>query len=257
MFTSDNRILLLVAHPDDETIGFGGHLSQCHNLYLVNLTEGSPLNLKYANYCGCTTQEEYRTLRMSELRSALMMSDFDFSHYVNLHYVDLGVLYAIEQVINDVLCIIKEIQPEVILTHPYEGGHPDHDCAAYIVQESIKLISEHNPSISIKRMEFACYHGKNGYMETGTFLDSSEKIITVQLSGECKQIKEKMLNCFNSQKEMLSLFYTDRELFRTAPVYSFITPPHEGTLLYERMDMGIESKCWRNIVNSISGSFSQ
>jgi LmbE family N-acetylglucosaminyl deacetylase len=255
MFTINDRILLLVAHPDDETIGFGGHISHCPNLYLVHLTEGSPQNLKYANYCGCTNQEEYAKLRMSELRSALTISSFDYNHYSNLQCVDLGVIYSIEKVIGDVLRIIKEIQPEVILTHPYEGGHPDHDCAAFIAQESIKIISEHNKTSDIRRMEFTCYHGKNGYMETGTFLDHSEKTITVQLSQEKKQMKEKMLNCFNSQKEMLSLFYTDKEIFRTAPEYSFSKLPHEGKLLYEQMDMGIESKCWRNIVNSLSQVF--
>lgn len=255
MFTGNDRILLLVAHPDDETIGFGGHISQCPNLYLVHLTEGSPENLKYAHYCGCTNRGEYAKLRMNELKSALTVCDFDNNHYSNLQYVDLGVIYYIEKIIEDVLHLIKEIKPAVIMTHPYEGGHPDHDCAAYIAQKSIRIVSEKNEMSAIKRMEFTCYHGKKGYMETGTFLDRSEETITVQLSRQNRQIKEKMLNCFNSQKEMLSLFCSDKEIFRTAPVYSFTKPPHEGKLLYEKMNMGIESQCWRNIVNSVSKSF--
>jgi LmbE family N-acetylglucosaminyl deacetylase len=255
MFTSNDTILLLVAHPDDETIGFGGHISQCPKLHIVYLTEGSPEDLKYARNCGCNSMKEYAELRKNELERALAVCGFNYNNYYNLKSIDLGVVYSLEKVIREALALILTIQPTVFLTHPYEGGHPDHDCAAYIGQKCAEILLKNRVMSTIRRFEFTCYHGKNGYLETGTFLNHSENITAIQLSLENKQIKENMLKCYHSQKEMLSLFCTCKETFRPAPVYSFINPPHDGQLLYERMNMGIEGQYWRNIVNSASTSF--
>jgi LmbE family N-acetylglucosaminyl deacetylase len=251
MFNNNDRILLLVAHPDDETIGFGGHIFQCPNLYMVHLTEGSPENLQYALNCGCGSKMEYAELRMNELERALTLCNFDFSHYYNTKTNDQGVVYAIEKVMGEVLHLIKKIRPTILLTHPYEGGHPDHDCAAFIAQKVVEVLSENTMLSNVRRLEFTCYHGKNGYLETGNFPDRSQNMMTIQLTPGQRQIKEKMFKCYHSQKEMLSMFCTDKETFREAPVYSFQTPPHEGKLLYENMNMGIESQNWRAIVNSI------
>lgn len=252
MFSNNDRILLLVAHPDDETIAFGGHISQCPELFLVHLTEGSPDNLRYAYMYGCSSKKEYAELRMNELERALTVCDFNQSHYCNLRYNDIGVVYAIENVLWEVLHLIEKIRPTVILTHPYEGGHPDHDCAAYITQKAIEILFPDNGLSQIRRSEFTCYHGRNGYMETGTFLGFSENIKTIHLPMESKRKKEEMLKCYKSQKEMLSLFCVDKEMFRDAPVYSFCTPPHDGKLLYENMNMGIESECWREIIEAVN-----
>lgn len=255
MFTNNDRILLLVAHPDDETIAFGGHISDCPNLFIVHLTEGSPDNLLYASRNGCSGKKAYAELRMNELENALQVCKFDHNHYCNLRYNDLGVVYTIENALWEILHLIEKIQPEVIMTHPYEGGHPDHDCAAYISQKTIEILSPRYGLSQIQRVEFTCYHGRNGYLETGTFLGDSETVKTIQLSLESKQKKVDMFECYYSQKEMLSLFMVDKEMFRIAPVYSFGSPPHDGKLLYETMDMGIDGQSWREIVDVVSDMY--
>jgi hypothetical protein len=61
-----------------------------------------------------------------------------------------------------------------------------------------------------------------------------------------------MIDCFATQREMLSIFNIEKEVFRIAPVYDFSQPPHGGTLLYEIMNWGLNSNKWRAVVEQVS-----
>ena len=100
-----------------------------------------------------------------------------------------------------------------VLTHPYEGGHPDHDAAAFIAAHC-----------GVPVMEFACYRAGNGGMEVGTFLPGPEPVRLVLTPGEARR-KRAMLDCFVTQAATLQPFGTTQETFRLAPAYDF-TPGH-------------------------------
>jgi hypothetical protein len=100
-------------------------------------------------------------------------------------------------------------------------------------------------------IEFSCYHGNNDCINTSGFVNDDQEILTILLTEKQVNLKKRMFECFNSQKDMLSLFSIERELYRVAPNYKFDQPPHEGTLLYEKMNWGTNGIEWRNTVNNI------
>ena len=122
----------------------------------------------------------------------------------------------------------------VVLTHPYEGGHPDHDAAAFIAAHC-----------GCPVLEFASYHaGLGSGMRTGAFLPGPEPV-RVGLTVAEQARKRAMLGAFATQAGTLAPFGTEYELFREAPGYDFSRAPHDGLLHYEQYDWGMTGARWR------------
>jgi LmbE family N-acetylglucosaminyl deacetylase len=132
--------------------------------------------------------------------------------------------------------------PHVLITHPYEGGHPDHDSASLIARLAASQPAESQPEI----LEMTSYHTRDGQCVTGEFLDPTSEII-VEFSNADQRRKRKMLEAYASQRLVLESFGTDRERFRTAPEYDFSQPPHEGKLWYECMGWPMTGAQWREL----------
>jgi LmbE family N-acetylglucosaminyl deacetylase len=138
--------------------------------------------------------------------------------------------------------LIGRLQPDLVLSPAYEGGHPDHDAAAFavaLVRKSIK---------SFRHWEYPLYHAnRKGRMITGKFIarpdDGRETVIS--LSEDEKSLKSRMLACFETQQEIINRFRVKSERFRPAPAYDFTRPPHPGPLQYERWGWGITGAEWR------------
>jgi hypothetical protein len=99
------------------------------------------------------------------------------------------------------------------------------------------------------------YHGASGALTAGEFLprpqgspETSPEVpeVTLRLSEEENRLKQAMLDCFQSQQEMLASFRAlDSERFRAVPAYDFTQPPHPGPLLYEQRDSPLSGAQWR------------
>jgi len=62
--------------------------------------------------------------------------------------------------------VFGRLRPELVLEHPFEGGHPDHDTTAFAVHAACRLVApERRPEL----VEFTSYHGRGGQIETGFF----------------------------------------------------------------------------------------
>ena len=112
-------------------------------------------------------------------------------------------------------------------THPYEGGHPDHDAAAFIAQEACALAAARGQRPP-PRLEFACYHPSGERLVTGRFLPGGPRAIELSLSGADRERKRAMLAAHQSQREVLSAFSLEIERYRPAPLYDFSQRPHPG-----------------------------
>ncbi len=124
MPTTDRRLMIVLAHPDDESFAIGGTIAKYSAL-------GVRITLVYATQgeMGVKGLDASLTgiLREKELRAAgviLGASDIRF-----LGYMDgmLSLANPKEVVIN-ILQVIKEIKPQIIITFGSDGisGHPDH-----------------------------------------------------------------------------------------------------------------------------------
>lgn len=124
------RILVVLAHPDDETFIFGGTLAKYGargaQITLVCATKGEMG--RRLGIPPVATRESLPVLREQELREACAALGIEDLRFLGLRdktldYYDPGELAAM------IIPIMRELQPAVVITfHEQLGGHPDH-CA--------------------------------------------------------------------------------------------------------------------------------
>ncbi len=150
---------------------------------------------------------------------------------------DQRAAWHLEELTRGLVAVLQEFSPEAVLTHPYEGGHPDHDACAFAVHTAVRLCRRPAPLL----LEAPFYHlDGSGSMRTGAFLDEDRfPAVRLELSPREQANKRARLACFASQTETLAQFGTEQEAFRLAPAYDFTQPPHGGKLLYECFPWGM------------------
>jgi mycothiol S-conjugate amidase len=161
MVMANKRLLIVYAHPDDESFGNGGliakYVKEGVDVYYVCATDGDrgtiPDDMK-------DLYPTVRELRLSELDAATKI--LGFKHVYKLGYKDSGMmtdptindpdclwyhsqqpdLYA--KIVRRVVDIIRDIQPQVILTfNKYGGyGHPDHIAIQRATTEAFTLAGD-------------------------------------------------------------------------------------------------------------------
>ena len=147
------RLLAAFAHPDDEGFGSGGTLAMLADrgatVTLVCATNGDVGEISDP---ALATPETLGQVRQTELRNAMDVtgvSDVRFLNYrdsgmagteenehpESLHQADAG------KVVGQLVSIIQETNPDVVITHdPYGGyGHPDHKAMSRHTTEAFGL----------------------------------------------------------------------------------------------------------------------
>jgi N-acetylglucosamine malate deacetylase 2 len=240
------RVLVVAAHPDDETIGCGGLLGRLREPVILHVTDGAPRNLAHARAAGFELREDYALARRMELRNALELVGIRQEQMRSLEIPDQDASLDLTGLASRIADVLRQTRPGAVLTHSYEGGHPDHDATAFAVHAACALV-EAAPDIYEFTSYHAAYRARDDGMEMGQFLIESEPGEAVQLTNHERERKRQMVDCFGTQLEMLRQFPLDVERFRPAPVYSFTEPPHPGKLFYENFDWGITGKRWRTL----------
>ena len=136
--------------------------------------------------------------------------------------------------------LLDRLAPDVLLTHPYEGGHPDHDAAAFITQAACRLL----PSPPA-RLEFLSYHSRDGRLECTAFLPNGHEGVRAYLGEREQAFKRALLSVYTSQTQVLAQFTPDTERVRVAPDYDFREPPHAPPLHYEQYPWGMDGRTFR------------
>lgn len=229
------RVALVVAHPDDETIAAGASLHLLPGLLLVHVTDGAPRALADAAAAGFDAPEDYAAARRGELMAALALAGAA-PEMVELGIVDQEASFAMAALARALARLFDAHGTDAVITHAYEGGHPDHDATAFAV---------HAAAGRRPVLEFAGYHADPaGALLTGRFLPGADSTVVTLTDAE-RARKRAMLDCFRTQARTLAPFGTERELFRPAAPYDFTAPPLPGRLNYEHWGWSMTGARWR------------
>jgi LmbE family N-acetylglucosaminyl deacetylase len=239
-----DRSVIIAPHPDDEAIGAAIWMSRQRrgSVTVIHLTDGSPRDPKFALAAGFESREEYAAARRRELYAALALAGISRDQCIRLGFVDQEIHHCLRRVVNDLVEILRDVRPRVVLVPPYEGGHPDHDSAAFAARAAHQAAGH---AFSLR--EYRLYHaGASGDWDTLDFLPKTGgPSETLFFSAQEREKKAEILRSFRSQADVLARFPVSEERFRDAPQYDFTRPPHSGELLYERWQWGIRWKQWR------------
>jgi|tagenome__1003787_1003787.scaffolds.fasta_scaffold20765264_2 LmbE family N-acetylglucosaminyl deacetylase len=243
-------VAVVVAHPDDEVIGIGGHLALLPSVRLVLVTDGAPRDLVDARRNAFNTREVYAEARRRELECAMALANVPPNRLECFGFVDQEASLHLTTIARRLAGWLADHQIELVLTHSYEGGHPDHDATAFAVHAASRLLLSQRGG-DIRIFEMTSYHaGLDGELIIGAFLPSSfstgsDDEIYLPLSDDQRALKRRMLSCHASQTEVLAAFSVEAERLRPAPYYNFTKPPHPGPLWYEQFNWGMRGERWR------------
>lgn len=246
----DNPVAIICAHPDDETIGLGSRLPRLRNVAVLHVTDGAPAAMSDALRNGYDTREQYVAARRAELEAALALAGVRRHQLHECEIPDQGTSLMMSVATREILDFLDRFSPQVVVTHPYEGGHPDHDATAFAVHAACRLAHQKSGR-QIGIVEMTSYYNRNGSLAAGEFLESSPAvpISTAWLEPKERELKQNMFACFRTQAPVLTQFQIDAERFRPAPKYDFTRAPHNGTLFYELHPWGMTGECFRAHAN--------
>jgi N-acetyl-1-D-myo-inositol-2-amino-2-deoxy-alpha-D-glucopyranoside deacetylase len=166
------RLLLVHAHPDDETINNGVTMAKYAasgaQVTLVTCTrgeEGEVLVTELANLASDKDDKlgEHREVELKDAMVQLGINDFRFLGAPNKKWRDSGMMGTtqnergdvfwqadLDEASHELVKIILEIQPQVLITYDEFGGygHPDHIKAHRVAMRATELAAEQGWHVS-------------------------------------------------------------------------------------------------------------
>lgn len=168
----EKRLLLVHAHPDDETINNGAtmakYVAEGAQVTLVTCTrgeEGEVLVPALADLASSIDDKlgEHRVIELTNAMAELGVRDFRFLGAPNKKWRDSGMMGTppnergdvfwqanLDEAANELVKIILEIKPQVMITYDEIGGygHPDHIKAHQVAMRGAELAASAGWSIS-------------------------------------------------------------------------------------------------------------
>lgn len=144
-------LLAVVAHPDDE-LSTGGALAKYAaagaRCYVVCATRGDGPDAQIKNEAA--TRETLGQVRLQELACSCATLGIEAPRC--LHYQDGAVVQVpLETAARDVARLIRELQPQIVITHDPGGGygHPDHIAVSAFTTRAFELAADARVDLSL------------------------------------------------------------------------------------------------------------
>jgi LmbE family N-acetylglucosaminyl deacetylase len=253
------RLLVIAAHPDAETAGAASLLTTLPDCAVLHLSDGVPHDRALWPSGAALTRDGYASQRRGEVVRAMDIAGIPSTDVHCLALQDLELVFHLADLARELVRWMIALTPELVITHAYEGGHPDCDAAAFATSAARDLLLRSGQRAPML-LEMALCHGAGGELTIGQFVASDDvgpPQIQCAFRGAALDRKHEMLRCFESQEDALAPFFTlEYERFRPAPRYDFAAPPHFGPLLYEQRGMEMDGDTWRALAARARGELS-
>lgn len=236
----------MVAHPDDEVLGCGVLLSRHPSARVVHVTDGSPATGADAARLGFASPAAYARARRGELEAALALAGIGPDRLPSLGVPDQGASLHLAAIARRLAPLVEGA--DVVLTHAYEGGHPDHDATAWAVHAAVRPRGGAGPAL----VEMPFYRaGPEGWLRQDFSPEpGAGPTVTLVPTDAERDLKARMLAAHASQAGILADFPPGPERFRLAPPHRFDAPPNGGSVLYDRHPWGTTSASWAERVRA-------
>jgi LmbE family N-acetylglucosaminyl deacetylase len=223
-----SEIAIVTAHPDDETLAFGVIMRRLSGVHVVLATDGSPRDMKTQRALGFGSVEAYRDARHLELTAALALAGVPASALTRLELPDKEAAHNLGAFAARLRGFFAANAIRAVLTHSYEGGHPDHDAVAAAV-----ALATRGSAIEVAEAPF--YRSRDGRFAVQSFVPiDGVAIVETRLTPEEAAHKQAMIACYPSQVALLGGFQPRVERFRHMPAYDFSQPPNGGEVDFEK-----------------------
>ena len=236
-----HRTLLLVAHPDDESISCGALLQRIREPIVVYATDGGPQDEFFWGRYG--SRDRYVEIRRAEARAACSAVGVPEDNVLWLtdstgrHFQDQHLFRNLPAAADALRKVVTEHKPQILLTLAYEGGHPDHDSCNFI---GLQIASE----LNLPAWEAPLYFRRaDDNVLLQEFQSTNGTEIEFIPTAEELRRKRAMCEAYVSQKGVVAIFENNlRETFRPMAQYDYSRPPHDGILNYEAWQWPIKGQ---------------
>lgn len=245
----DLSAAVIVAHPDDETLGAGALLSRLTESWVICITDGAPRDERFVPEGAPGSPTKLAALRREQQRCALSLAGVGAERVMHLGVPDLEASDNLPGLVNRLTLLLRGLRPQLLITHAYEGGHPDHDAAAFALRAVVDRLTDEEGKAPLL-VEMLGYHREKGELVGDRFLPAPTDrwAVTLRLTPRERRLRQEMAACFEGRGEDLKAL-ADRgfERFRPAPHYDFSRAPHAGALHYETQGFPLDGKAWRRL----------
>jgi LmbE family N-acetylglucosaminyl deacetylase len=176
------KILIIAAHPDDETIGCGGtikkHIDINDQVYVLFMTNGISAR---------SVSKKQITIRKENLKKVAKLLNYRIVDNFNLRDNEMDI-YPLLKIVKKIEKIIKKLQPEIIYTHFENDLNIDHQITYKAVLTACRPV----PNLSIK--EINCFEvlsntnwgfynlqkfKPNYYVDISNFINAKKKALSL------------------------------------------------------------------------------
>ena len=247
--TRTMRCSVIVAHPADEVVGAGCLISKLVDVTVLHVTDGAPCDMQDAKAAGFEERSDYAQARRQECLAALAIANVPEDRVVDFSITDHCAAHCLADLTKKITTFLQQSGADIVVTHPYEGGHPDHDATAFATHAALRLMKENGfrPPVLF---EMALHPSEDFKAKLPEFLPGSERETTTLLLDErAQKLKRRMFACFETQRESLEVSPVGPEKFRQPSAYDFSAPPQDGKLHYENFDWALRSDEWQSLAS--------
>lgn len=225
------RILILIAHPDDEVVGccaaIGRARAASAQVFGHVLTTGMPAReVLWPWERGRHAERVER--RLHECRAVAEMLGFSDMEFPALPTRRLRT--ALLEARGPILRALARLKVDTVWAPAYEGAHADHDSANVLAAS----LNDGPQRAGVTVYEYAEYNFCGGEIRSQTFPKTLGTERVLHLTPDEVQFKRKALAAYRSAQDDLGYVGVERECLRPLSAYDYGKPPHEGKMFYQR-----------------------